>query len=265
MKKNIFVTIGALALFMVSCKQKEQKQEETADIEETAIEVEAPAAAKIIPIEHATAVIEWDDNTIYIDPVGGKAAFEGQKSPDIIFITDIHGDHFNPETLNELDLEGVQIIAPDAVVLQMEENLSSKTTTMKNGESKEIAGFQVKAIPMYNLREEAKDFHVKGRGNGYVFTFGDERIYFSGDTEDIPEMRALENIDKAFICMNLPYTMTVESAADAVLEFKPAQVYPYHFRGRPDVSDVDKFKTLVNKGDSDIEVVQLDWYPTEDY
>ena len=85
MKKNIFVTIGALALFMVSCKQKEQKQEETADVEETAIEVEAPAAAKIIPIEHATAVIEWDDNTIYIDPVGGKAAFEGQKSPDIIF------------------------------------------------------------------------------------------------------------------------------------------------------------------------------------
>ena len=246
MKKNILLTASALLIFFVSCKQKEEKKEETADVEETTMEVEAPAAAEIIPIEHATAVIEWNGSTIYIDPVGGESAFEGQKSPNIIFITDIHGDHFNPETLNELNLEGVQIIAPDAVKLQM-------------------AGFSVKAIPMYNLREEAKDFHVKGRGNGYVFTFGDERIYFSGDTEDIPEMRALENIDKAFICMNLPYTMTVESAADAVLEFKPKQVYPYHFRGRPEVSDIEKFKTLVNEGDSDIKVVQLDWYPNEDY
>jgi L-ascorbate metabolism protein UlaG (beta-lactamase superfamily) len=265
MKKNILLTASALLILLVSCKEKEKKQEETAEVETQIEEVEAPSPAEIIPIEHATAVIEWDGNTIYIDPVGGKAAFEGQASPDMIFITDIHGDHFNPETLNELDLEGVEIIAPDAVKSQMDEALSSKTTIMNNGETKEISGFSVKAIPMYNLREEAKDFHVKGRGNGYVFTFGDERIYFSGDTEDIPEMRALEGIDKAFVCMNLPYTMTVESAADAVLEFKPKQVYPYHFRGRPDVSDVEKFKSIVNEGDSDIEVVQLDWYPNEDY
>ncbi|MCR9229268.1 MAG: MBL fold metallo-hydrolase, partial [Flavobacteriaceae bacterium] len=150
MKKNMIATIGVLTLLMVSCKQKEEKQEEMAGAEETAIEVEAPAAAKIIPIEHATAIIEWDDHTIYIDPVGGKAIFEGQKSPDIIFITDIHGDHFNPETLKELDLEGVQIIAPDAVKQQMEEALSSKTTTMVNGETQEIAGFSVEATPMYN-------------------------------------------------------------------------------------------------------------------
>lgn len=265
MKKNILLTASALLILLVSCKEKEKKQEETAEVETQIEEVEAPSPAEITPIEHATAVIEWDGNTIYIDPVGGKAAFEGQPSPDMIFITDIHGDHFNPETLNELDLEGVQIIAPDAVKSQMEEALSSLTTTINNGETKEMAGFSVKAIPMYNLREEAKDFHVKGRGNGYVFTFGDERIYFSGDTEDIPEMRQLEDIDKAFVCMNLPYTMTVESAADAVLEFKPEQVYPYHFRGRPEVSDVEKFKNIVNEGDSDIEVVLWDWYPNEEY
>ncbi|NNF18563.1 MAG: MBL fold metallo-hydrolase, partial [Flavobacteriaceae bacterium] len=92
-----------------------------------------------------------------------------------------------------------------------------------------------------------------------------ERVYFSGDTEDISEMRSLKNIDKAFICMNLPYTMTVEKAADAVVEFKPKQVYPYHYRGRPDVSDVSRFKELVNKGDSGIEVIQLDWYPAEPF
>lgn len=264
MKKNSVLVACTILLFHLSCKEKTEKPEKTAAME-TKIETEVPAPANIIPIEHATAVIEWDDNIIYIDPVGGKALFEGQKSPDYIFITDIHGDHFNPETLNDLDLEGVHIIAPEAVKQQMEESLSSKTTILKNGETEEIAGFSVKVIPMYNLREEAKNFHIKGRGNGYLFTFGDERVYFSGDTEDIPEMRALKKIDKAFICMNLPYTMTVESAADAVLEFKPKQVYPYHYRGKPDVSDVKKFKAMVTEGDPDIEVVQLDWYPNEDY
>ncbi|MCK0159416.1 MBL fold metallo-hydrolase [Allomuricauda sp. F6463D] len=264
MKKNIVLIACTMLLIQVSCKEKAEKQEETVEIE-TNIQVDAPDPANIVPIEHATAVIEWDGNTIYIDPVGGLTAFAGHKSPDYIFITDIHGDHFNIDTLNELDLDGAKIFAPEAVAIQMPEALASKTTTIKNGETQEISGFSVKAIPMYNLREEAKDFHVKGRGNGYVFTFKDERIYFSGDTEDIPEMRALENIDKAFICMNLPYTMTVESAADGVLEFKPKKVYPYHFRGRPNVSDVEKFKNIINEGDPNIEVVQLDWYPNEDY
>ena len=114
---------------------------------------------------------------------------------------------------------------------------------------------------MYNLREEALKFHSKGRGNGYVFNIDNERIYFSGDTEDIPEMRNLNNIDKAFVCMNLPYTMTVESAASAVLEFKPKQVYPYHYKGTNGLSDVSKFKKLINNGNNEIEVVQLNWYP----
>jgi L-ascorbate metabolism protein UlaG (beta-lactamase superfamily) len=91
----------------------------------------------------------------------------------------------------------------------------------------------------------------------------DQHIYISGDTEDIPEMRALKNIDIALICMNLPYTMTESSAASAVLEFKPKKVIPYHFRGRPKVSDIDLFESLIT--DSSIEVVRLDWYPTEDY
>ena len=118
---------------------------------------------------------------------------------------------------------------------------------------------------MYNLRKEALKFHQKGRGNGYVLNLGNQRVYFSGDTEDIPEMRALQDIDLAFVCMNLPYTMTVESAADAVLEFKPTKVYPYHYRGRPDVSDVSRFMELVKKGDPAIEVIQLDWYPNDDF
>ncbi len=247
-----------------ACKQNTTQKDESAEME-APLEVETIPEAKIIPIEHATAVLELGDVTLYIDPVGGKSVFEGQKSPDLILITDIHGDHFSLETLQELDTSDVTIVLPQAVADQIPEDAGLNLEIMSNGEKKELAGIGIEAIPMYNLREEALDFHTKGRGNGYVISFGGERLYFSGDTEDIPEMRALKNIDKAFVCMNLPYTMTVESAADAVLEFKPKEVYPYHFRGRPDVSDVAKFKELVNQGNPDIKVVQLDWYPNDDF
>ncbi|KAB5491604.1 MULTISPECIES: MBL fold metallo-hydrolase [Flagellimonas] len=263
MKKKIIVLVLTVGLGF-ACKQNKPQKEEAAQVE-TQKEMETMAKAKIIPIEHATAVLELGDITLYIDPVGGKSIFDGQKSPDLILITDIHGDHFNLETLQELDTNDAIIILPQAVADQIPEDSGLSLEVMANGEEKEFAGIDIEAIPMYNLREEALDFHTKGRGNGYVIAFGEERIYFSGDTEDIPEMRALKNIDKAFVCMNLPYTMTVESAADAVLEFKPKEVYPYHFRGRPDVSDVAKFKQIVNQGNPDIKVVQLDWYPNDDF
>src|SRR5690554_1106201 len=109
---------------------------------------------------------------------------------------------------------------------------------------------------MYNLREEALEFHPKGRGNGYIVELGGQRIYISGDTEDIPEMRALTDIDVAFVCMNLPYTMDVKQAASAVLEFEPAIVYPYHHRGQ----DIQQFKELVDVAGKDIEVRLKDWY-----
>lgn len=263
MKRKIILSVCIIGLAF-ACKQKASQKEEA--VEETTLkETEHTQKVAITPIEHATAVLEWNGIILYMDPVGGKAAFDGQPSPNVILVTDIHGDHFNLATLQELDSVRATIIVPKAVADQIPDDFGSPVVVLNNGESKEFSGITVEAIPMYNLREEALNFHTKGRGNGYVLTFGDERVYFSGDTEDIPEMRALTNIDKAFVCMNLPYTMTVESAADAVLEFKPKEVYPYHFRGRPDVSDVSKFKTLVNQGDSNIKVVQLDWYPKDDF
>lgn len=219
----------------------------------------------ITPIEHATAVLQWGETTIYVDPVGGAQAFEGQPAPDLVLITDIHGDHLNVETFEDLPMEKAKIVAPQAVADQLPEGLVARTSVLNNGQTGTFAGIQVEAIPMYNLREEAKEFHTKGRGNGYVLEKEGTRVYFSGDTEDIPEMRSLKDIDIAFVCMNLPYTMTVEQAADAVLDFAPRKVYPYHYRGKPDVSDVAKFKALVNQGNPDIEVVQLDWYPNADY
>lgn len=219
----------------------------------------------IFPISHATTVLEWNNTTIYIDPVGGKKAFENSNSPDLILITDIHGDHFSLETLQELNTSKAKIMMPQAVADKMPYEFTPQIDVLNNGDSKERYGITVEAIPMYNLREDALKFHEKGRGNGYVLNLGEKRIYFSGDTEDIPEMRTLENIDKAFICMNLPYTMTVERAADAVLDFQPNEVYPYHYRGKPDVSDVTKFKALVNQSNPNIKVVLLDWYPNEPF
>ena len=115
---------------------------------------------------------------------------------------------------------------------------------------------------MYNLTRgpsAGKLFHDKGRGNGYVLTYGGKKFYIAGDTEGVPEMRALKNIDVAFVCMNLPYTMPPDEAAEAVKAFKPKIVYPYHYRGAKEMSDVEKFKTLVSK-DKSIEVRQLKWY-----
>lgn len=256
--------------FLISMGCKEGNKSEhliamKADSEISLETVSDQERIEIYPVEHATAVLKWGDITIYIDPVGGAEVFAEFQKPDLILITDIHGDHFSAETLESLDTSDTRIIAPKAVADKLPGKDLPKTDILDNGDKLERFGVLVEAIPMYNLREEARDFHVKGRGNGYVITLGTERLYFSGDTEDIPEMRNLKNIDKAFVCMNLPYTMTVESAADAVLEFKPAQVYPYHYRGRPDVGDVARFAELVTSGDPDITVVQLDWYPSAPY
>src|SRR5436190_17296080 len=208
----------------------------------------------IEPINHATFAMKWNGKTIFVDPVGGAQKFKGQK-PDLILVTDIHGDHLNADTLKGVATDKTKIVAPEAVASQLPAELKSKTTVLANGEKKDVEGISIEGVPMYNLTQDRLKFHTKGRGNGYVVMLGGKRIYISGDTEDIPEMRALKNIDVAFVCMNLPYTMTVEQAASAVKEFKPKIIYPYHYRD----SDTAKFKQLVGDN-SGVEVRLHDWY-----
>lgn len=215
---------------------------------------------EIFPIQHATMVMKWDGKTIFVDPTGGAASFEKFGAPDIILITDIHGDHLNLQTINGLETNKAKFLGPQSVVDKLPAALNSKTTILNNGESANELGIVFEAIPMYNMSADRSQFHPKGRGNGYVLTMGKKRIYIAGDTEDIPEMRNLKKIDAAFICMNLPYTMTVEQAADAVLDFKPRLVYPYHFRGQGGLSDIQKFKQMVTQENQQIEVRLLDWY-----
>ncbi|WP_159951276.1 MBL fold metallo-hydrolase [Polaribacter septentrionalilitoris] len=256
MKKILFVFVISSLVF--ACKKTETKKEVFSKKE---IEKPDNSKVKITPVSHATAIIEFSNEIIYLDPTGGVKAFSKFKKPSYVLITDIHGDHMNMKTLKELDLDSTTIIAPKAVADNLSVLKVKEIITINNDETKSFTKFKIEAIPMYNLREEALKFHSKGRGNGYVLTIADERIYFSGDTEDIPEMRSLKNIDKAFVCMNLPYTMTVESAADGVLAFQPKKVYPYHYRGTNGLSDVKKFKQIINDKNSSIDVIQWNWYP----
>lgn len=262
-----FFSIFILSLFLIACKS-EPKQEVQVIETETNTSKQKPDRVtqndpEIIPISHATAVIKWDDTVIYLDPVGGSEAFKGQEAADLVLITDIHGDHMDGKTLEALKLGDTRIIVPEAVKKELPKSLSERLVVMNNGETKDHLGISIKAIPMYNLREEAKQYHPKGRGNGYLLEKDGKRLYIAGDTEDIPEMRNLENIDIALVPMNLPYTMTEEKAAEAVLEFQPKVVYPYHYRGKEGKSDVEKFKKLVNEGNKDIKVVLKEWYPKE--
>jgi L-ascorbate metabolism protein UlaG (beta-lactamase superfamily) len=212
----------------------------------------------VVPIEHATFVMKWNGKTVFVDPTKGGDAFKEHGKPDLILVTDIHGDHFDPKTLSAVRTSDAVLIAPAAVADKMGADQGA-AKVLANGEKTRVGDIEVEAVPMYNLTPERKNLHTKGRGNGYVLTMGGKRIYISGDTEDIPEMRELKAIDAAFVCMNLPYTMDVDHAADAVLSFKPKIVYPYHYRGKELMSDVEQFKKLVSK-DPSIEVRLLNWY-----
>lgn len=217
---------------------------------------------KIHPIVHGTLALEYNGMTLYVDPYGGAEGFSGLNDADLILITDIHGDHLNPNTLKALNTSNSHFIVPQAVADQMEAIDNKSIEVLDNGKATQFKDINIKAIPMYNLPESEDSRHTKGRGNGYILSIANKTIYISGDTEDIVEMRSLKKIDVAFVCMNLPYTMDVESAADAVSEFKPAVVYPYHYRGQGGLSDVEKFKSIVNNNTKKVEVRLRNWYPS---
>ncbi|MBC3542196.1 MBL fold metallo-hydrolase [Rufibacter sediminis] len=215
----------------------------------------------IQPVTHGSLALQWNGKTIWVDPYGGAALYTGLAKPDLILITDIHPDHLDLKTLQALPVTEAIVVAPQAVVDQLPDAMKAKAVVLSNGASTKQLDINIQAIPMYNLPESATAPHTKGRGNGYVLRIGNKNVYLSGDTEDIPEMRALKNIDVAFVCMNLPYTMDVNQAASAVLDFKPKIIYPYHFRGQNGLSDVNAFKTQVEAGKKNVEVRMREWYP----
>lgn len=210
----------------------------------------------LYPVHHASFVMTWSGQTIYVDPVGDATLYDGVDTPDVVLLTHSHGDHLDTDTLAALDTSDAVMVMPQSVADKLETSYGASRLILANSDTTESNGFSIRAMPMYNLPETPESRHPKGWGNGYVLTMGGKRVYISGDTEGTPEMRGLQDIDLAFVCMNLPYTMGVEQAADAVADFKPAVIYPYHYRGQ----DTQKFKTLVSKAAPGVEVRLVDWY-----
>jgi len=205
---------------------------------------------KVTIVQHASFMIEAGGQVVAVDPAEGN--WDSMPKADLILVTDIHDDHMSPEIIGKLKKTGTTIIAPEAVAKTV-----TDATVMHNGQTRTVGAWKIEAVPMYNIMRgpgPGQLFHEKGRGNGYVVTYGGLRIYIAGDTEGIPEMRALKNIDVAFVPMNLPYTMPPEEAADAVRAFHPKIVYPYHYMG----SDLKVFENAL-KG-SGIDVRIRNWY-----
>lgn len=209
------------------------------------------------PIEHASVVIQGGGKVIYVDPVGDLARYAEFPKPDLVLITHHHHDHLAPALVSAVKKPGTAVIGAKTVVEQL-----GYGEVLGNGEKTTVDGIGVEAVPAYNTSPDRTKFHPKGRDNGYALTLNGKRIYISGDTEDVDEIRKLTDVDLAFICVNLPYTMTVEQAASLALAMKPKVVVPYHYRGQNGMSDLDEFKRLVSKN-PDIEVRLLDWYGTK--
>jgi L-ascorbate metabolism protein UlaG (beta-lactamase superfamily) len=208
---------------------------------------------RITFIGHGTIMFTFDGKIVHVDPVARYADYSRMPKADLILVTHDHGDH--------LDKAVIQTLMKDNTDLVLTERCQTKTgiqqaIIMKNGDIRTLQGIKIEAIPAYNLkhmRSEGVPFHPKGEGNSYVIAFGDKRVLVGGDTENTPEMKALKQIDIAFLPMNLPYTMTPEMVADAARAFRPKILYPYHF-GSTDplqlvklLEDLPEIKVLVRK------------------
>jgi L-ascorbate metabolism protein UlaG (beta-lactamase superfamily) len=182
---------------------------------------------KMTFIGHGTLMFSFGGKIIHIDPVDQMADYKKLPKADIIIITHEHSDHMDLKAITKLQTPKTVLIMSETCAKQIKGGI-----VMHNGDTTTVDGLKIEAVPAYNLvhmRSPGVPFHPKGIGNGYIITFGDRRVYIAGDTENTPEMKALKNIDIAFLPMNLPYTMTPEMVADAVKAFKPKSLYPYHY------------------------------------
>ena len=238
--KNLFFLLVILTLVSLVVAFAQQDFEE--DVFDT-----SQGQLKITFIGHGTLMFMFGDKIIHVDPVGREADYSQFPKADIILITHEHGDHLDPQAIATLRTDNTDIVLTEKCTEKVEGGI-----IMANGETKTVQGLKIEAVPAYNIvhmRQSGVPFHPKGDGNGYVITFGEKRVYVAGDTENTPEMKELEEIDIAFLPMNLPYTMTPGMVADAAKAFRPSILYPYHY-GDTDTSELVELL----KNEKDIEV-----------
>jgi L-ascorbate metabolism protein UlaG (beta-lactamase superfamily) len=176
---------------------------------------------------HGSLLFRHGGKNVYVDPFSRVADYAKLPKADVIFITHEHRDHLDPAALGHVRTKTTNVV--HTVLCQ---GAIEGGQAMRNGDVTVVQGIGVEAVPAYNLvhhRESGDPFHRCGDGNGYILTFGNLRVLVAGDTENTPELKALRDIDVAFLPMNLPYTMTPEMVADAARAIGPKIVYPYHF------------------------------------
>lgn len=176
---------------------------------------------------HASLVFNYKGKYIYVDPYSEVTDYTNKPKADLILITHEHYDHLDSLAISLIKKDGTQFIVSQSV-----KDTLGYGEVLRNGESTVFDSIPIQAVPAYNMvnkRENGEFYHPKGRGNGYILTFGDKNVYIAGDTENIPEMKALKDIYIAFLPKNLPYTMTDEMFVDAAKTVHPEYLYPYHF------------------------------------
>ena len=238
MRRVIFVFVF-IVFGMISSLAQQQFEKDT---------ISTSGGSLIITfIGHASLIFTFNDMTFYADPFSKLADYSTLPKADIILITHEHGDHCDPAAVEKIRTKNTTVILTQACTEKIPDGI-----VMNNGDVQTIKGIKIEAVPAYNIvhkRDNGEPFHKKGDGNGYVIHFGDKKVYIAGDTENTPEMKALEGIDIAFLPMNLPYTMTPEMVADAAKSFKPKILYPYHY------GDTDVLKIVdLMKDTKDVEV-----------
>ncbi len=182
---------------------------------------------KLTFIGHGTLMIEAAGKVIHIDPWSQLADYTKLPKADMLLITHEHQDHLDSKAIEQVRKEATTIIYTEVIGSQRDDG-----KVFKNGDEQIIDGIKIEAVPAYNIiqkRDDKNPYHPAGQGNGYLLTIDGKRIYIAGDTENVPELKQLKDIDIAFLPMNLPYTMTPEMAADLALAIKPRILYPYHF------------------------------------
>ncbi|MEM5786216.1 MAG: MBL fold metallo-hydrolase [Syntrophobacteraceae bacterium] len=182
---------------------------------------------KVTFIGHASLMLVFGAKVIHVDPESRQADYSELPKADIILVTHEHRDHCDLEAIEAVSTGSTRLITNQGCLTQVKDR-----TVLRNGEKMSVEGIGIVAVPAYNLvhmRPEGVPYHARGAGNGYVLSFGEKRVYIAGDTENIPEMKDLGEIDIAFLPMNLPFTMTPEMVAKAARSFTPKVLYPYHF------------------------------------
>jgi L-ascorbate metabolism protein UlaG (beta-lactamase superfamily) len=241
MRLCVLISFLGLALYLSVSAQDKDFEKDVFPTEKGDLEITF--------VGHGTLLIKFDDMNIHIDPVGRYADYSKMPKADLILITHEHGDHLDDKAISDIVTKETHLILTQKCVDSLSGELGC--FVLGNGETHRMdRDIIIEAVPAYNMNTP---FHPKGVGNGYILSLGGKRVYIAGDTENTPEMKALEDIDIAFLPMNLPYTMSPEMAAEAALAFKPKVLYPYHYGS----TDTSKLVELLQGSGIDVRIRKL--------